>query len=127
MGVESCGVLHTRCLRALQGVDKNEIFCISAVTGEGVLDLVRGVRKRLDQMPQHVPVLETDAANVREAPSKKPSDARISEFTIESDLAGPRLWFVKVSTRSYKQCRRQTFTEDLFTQQLLPSQQEVSA
>ena len=72
------------------------MHCISAATGQGVLDLVRATRRRLDSMPQLPAALETDAANVQEAPSRRPSEARISEFTIECDLTGPRLWFVEV-------------------------------
>lgn len=58
--------------------------------------MVRATRKRLDRMPVVPVALETDAANVQEPPSRRPSEARISEFTIESDLSGPRLWLVEV-------------------------------
>ena len=34
-----------------QGVPAGDVYSISAATGEGVLELVRGARARLDAMP----------------------------------------------------------------------------
>lgn len=94
---ESCYPPLNGPLSLEQGIPREDIYCISAATNAGVLELVRATRRRLDSMPATPMVLETDAANVQEAPSRRPSEARISEFTIESDFTtGPRLWFVEV-------------------------------
>jgi len=79
------------------GVFRDNIIPISAATGRGVTELVRRARQVLASLPTCTevtsdPSLE-EARPVQVRNSK--SDARIGEFTIESDLRGPRLWYVK--------------------------------
>jgi hypothetical protein len=78
-----------------QGVPRERIHAVSAATGRDVLPLMRSVRSVLDSLPAAGPAPETDAVNVTEAPRGR-SAARIDDFTIEEDLSGPRLWFLKV-------------------------------
>lgn len=79
------------------GVLSDNIIPISAATGRGVTELVRRARQVLASLPACTevtsdPSLE-DARTVQVRNSR--TDARIGEFTIESDLRGPRLWYVK--------------------------------
>ena len=74
----------------------------SAVSGRGVTDLVRAVRALLDSLPEEdLGAAEEEGRDQQTAaaaslPGRRDTDAKIGEFTIECDLAGPRVWFVKV-------------------------------
>ncbi len=75
----------------------------SAVSGRGVTDLVRAVRALLDTLPaeDELAAAEQEGRGQQTAaaaplPGRRDTDAKIGEFTIESDLSGPRVWFVKV-------------------------------
>lgn len=76
----------------------------SAVSGRGVTELVRGVRVALDALPEEPVPEEGDERDQHTAapalPGRRDADARISEFTIDSDLSGPRVWFVQVRARA---------------------------
>jgi GTPase len=129
------------------GVSPDVVFPVSAVTGQGVLDLVRfplcggslleqrparpvvcivqldrsafnaswqshpwrpdgtrlifrwlqvrAVRKMLDEMPEEVNALETAARNQQVKIKSTTDHARLDDFTIESELAEHRTWFVR--------------------------------
>lgn len=76
----------------------------SAVSGRGVTELVRGVRALLDTLPEEEAAAEAGEGEEREQrgaapaalPGRRETAAKIGEFTIEADLAGPRVWFVQV-------------------------------
>lgn len=81
-------------LRDKYGVAPENVLPVSAVSGEGVLELVRAVRKRLDEMPEEAAVLETNALNLQEKARSHTDLARIGEFEVESELAESRTWYV---------------------------------
>lgn len=85
---------------AAQGVPADSIYAISAVSNRGVQDLVRAVRSLLDTLPEEEEVEVEDrtqqGASLPEAlPGRRDAAARIGEFSIEADLAGPRIWTVQ--------------------------------
>lgn len=83
---------------AAEGVPPGSIFAISAVSGRGVTELVRAVRVVLDGLPEEEEPEEAEdgaAAAAAVLPGKRDNQARIGEFTIEADLAGPRVWIVR--------------------------------
>ena len=55
-------------LRLGQGVPEGDVYSISAATGEGVLDLVRGARARLDAMPAEPLTLQVSTARAQLEP-----------------------------------------------------------
>ena len=65
-------------------------------------DLVRAVRALLDSLPEEdlgaaeEEGMDQQTAAAAPLPGRRDTDAKIGEFTIECDLAGPRVWFVKV-------------------------------
>lgn len=67
-------------------------------------ELVRAVRALLDTLPEEEVEEAAEAGEEREQrgaapaplPGRRDTAARIGEFTIEADLAGPRVWFVQV-------------------------------
>eukprot|EP00877_Chromochloris_zofingiensis_P006026 jgi/Chrzof1/1677/Cz10g16250.t1 len=69
-----------------EGVDPAHIFPISAVTGRGVTDLVRAVRKVVDELGPAAIAMETDALNRTELP-RRLTDIRMDDFSIEHDPA----------------------------------------
>ncbi|BDA41236.1 GTPase Obg [Coccomyxa sp. Obi] len=75
-----------------EGVPPEDIFAISAATGQGVRDLVRRVRDVLDTLPVEAAVRTTDALNMRELP-RRMSSADISDFSVEGP-DGERRWIV---------------------------------
>ena len=77
------------------GIPAERIFAVSAVSGKGVTDLVRSVRRMLDDMGPPEDVYETNALNLSRAPKKK--DVRMDEFTVdmEEDIGGARSFFVE--------------------------------
>ncbi|CAK0783735.1 hypothetical protein CVIRNUC_006934 [Coccomyxa viridis] len=77
-----------------QGLAKDDVHAISAVTGQGVLGLVRRARAVLDQLPAEAPTQTTDALNMTELP-RRISAAEIDDFAITSDLAHGRAWHVE--------------------------------
>lgn len=71
----------------------------SAVSGRGVTELVRAVRTVLDALPaEPEPEREqqTAAPPPVALPGRRDSHAKIGEFSVESDLSGPRVWYIKV-------------------------------
>lgn len=70
-------------------------------------ELVRAVRALLDTLPEEEAALEAADGEEREQrgaapaalPGRRDAAAKIGEFTIEADLAGPRVWFVQVGFR----------------------------
>lgn len=86
---------------AAEGVPADAVFAISAVSGRGVTDLVRAVRALLDSLPEEdlgaaeEEGMDQQTAAAAPLPGRRDTDAKIGEFTIECDLAGPRVWFVK--------------------------------
>lgn len=86
-----------------EGVAQDAVFAISAVSGRGVTELVRAVRALLDTLPEEEVEEAAEAGEEREQrgaapaplPGRRDTAARIGEFTIEADLAGPRVWFVQ--------------------------------
>ena len=66
-------------------------------------ELVRAVRVVLDGLPEEEEPEEAEdgaAAAAAVLPGKRDNQARIGEFTIEADLAGPRVWIVRVRRRA---------------------------
>lgn len=82
-----------------RGVSQDNVIPISAATGRGVTDLVRRARQVLASLPslpaQDLAASSEEASHVPTQVRSTRSDARIGEFTIESDLRGPRLWYVR--------------------------------
>ena len=90
-----------------EGVPPEDILAISAATGRGVTELVRRVRVVLDALPAEEEEGEVDsveaaarrgaqaAAAAVKLAGRRDTDARIGEFAIDCDLAGPRVWFVE--------------------------------
>ncbi|CAL5222712.1 g5115 [Coccomyxa viridis] len=76
------------------GLAEEDVHAISAVTGQGVLGVVRRARQVLDQLPQEAPRQTTDALNMMELP-RRVSAAEIDDFTITADLANGRVWLVE--------------------------------
>ena len=79
-----------------RGVAEEDVLAISAVTGKGVTELVRKTRQILESLP---PEEERESVGVA-MPTYEPditrrSNSKIGEFTIEPDLRGPRVWYVK--------------------------------
>lgn len=66
-----------------RGVAREDVFAVSAVTGQGVVDLVRRVRVVLDELPEE-PLASVDAINATKARDTRSSD-RLDEFTLEVD------------------------------------------
>jgi len=56
-----------------QGVPEGDVYSISAVTGEGVLELVRGARARLDAMPAEPLTLQVCRAGAEPNARLEPS------------------------------------------------------
>ncbi|KAL4858432.1 putative GTP-binding protein [Chlorella vulgaris] len=83
---------------AAEGVPPESCFAISAVSGRGVTELVRAVRTVLDALPaEPEPEREqqTAAPPPVALPGRRDSHAKIGEFSVESDLSGPRVWYIK--------------------------------
>lgn len=79
-----------------RGVDDDNILAISAVAQVGVTEVVRRVRKVLDDLPDEEDIEEaviTSGEVEREASRR--ADARIGEFSIEAKLGGPRVFIVR--------------------------------
>ncbi|GAX83906.1 hypothetical protein CEUSTIGMA_g11330.t1 [Chlamydomonas eustigma] len=79
-----------------QGISADHIFPISAVTGQGVLDLVKKVRKVLDELGPAQQVYETNAVNQTRLPGRQ--NERLDEFTIDIEEpkgpSGPKVFYV---------------------------------
>jgi len=84
-----------------RGADAAHCYAISAATGRGVQELVRGVRALLDALGPAEVVRETDAVNATRLPARK--DTRIDDYTVtveevageSSPLGGPaRVFYV---------------------------------
>lgn len=105
-----------------RGVAEEDIVAISAVSGQGVVDLVRRSRVVLKNLPEdedirsegaikdgdaalaihsttHLFLSDGAASDVGsglvERSVARRRSSRIGEFEIESDLRGPRVWYVK--------------------------------
>ncbi|PSC71478.1 GTP-binding chloroplastic [Micractinium conductrix] len=88
-----------------EGVPAGDIYAISAVSGRGVTELVRAVRAMLDTLPEVDLTAALEAEDERREqrgavpsaplPGRRDTDKRIGEFSVESDLSGPRVWFVR--------------------------------
>lgn len=76
------------------GIDPDMFVPISAVTGEGVLTIVRKVREVLAELPAYVPTLETDALNTQKKTKTSVDKARLDDFRIESELSEERVWYI---------------------------------
>lgn len=75
------------------GVPSEHMCAMSAVTGQGVIDLVKLVHTALDQLPAEE-IATTAAVNQTELP-KRHSEARIDEFSIDFELeSGQRVFTV---------------------------------
>lgn len=75
------------------GVPSEHMCAMSAVTGQGVIDLVKLVHTALDQLPAEE-IATTAAVNQTELP-KRQSEARIDEFSIDFELeSGQRVFTV---------------------------------
>ncbi|DBA71905.1 TPA: hypothetical protein ACH3X2_010951 [Trebouxia sp. C0005] len=75
------------------GVPSERMCAMSAVTGQGVIDLVKLVHTALDELPAE-DVATTTAVNQTELP-KRHSEARIDEFSIDFELeSGQRVYTV---------------------------------
>ncbi|KAL0024046.1 hypothetical protein WJX77_011544 [Trebouxia sp. C0004] len=75
------------------GVPSEHMCAMSAVTGQGVIDLVKLVHTALDQLPAEE-IATTAAVNQTELP-KRHSEARIDEFNIDFELeSGQRVYTV---------------------------------
>ncbi|KAL0053951.1 hypothetical protein WJX82_001595 [Trebouxia sp. C0006] len=75
------------------GVPSEHMCAMSAVTGQGVIDLVKLVHTALDQLPAEE-IATTAAVNRTELP-KRHSEARIDEFSIDFELeSGQRVFTV---------------------------------
>lgn len=76
------------------GISKENLFAISAQTGNGVVPVIRRVREELALLPPTSTLYETQAVNAQQVP-RGLSAARIDDFTIvveESD--GPGRYFI---------------------------------
>eukprot|EP00798_Chlamydomonas_sp_ICE-L_P000270 gene270-4016_t len=78
-----------------QGIPDEHIFAISAVTGKGVIDIVRAVRKLLDSMGPAEQPKTTNALNMIALPPRE--DIRIDDFTLEmeEDGTGKKSFYVE--------------------------------
>lgn len=77
-----------------EGIPRDVIFPISAVTGKGVTELVRATQRMLEELGEKPLEYSTDALNIREVP-KKDMSARMDDFDIEEDHQYGRCYFVK--------------------------------
>jgi len=79
-----------------EGVPPENVFAISAATGQGVLELVRRVRQVVDDLGPPEQIYETKAVNQTKLPGRQ-SD-RIDEFTIDVEEPNgpdkPRVYYV---------------------------------
>ena len=100
-----------------RGMKEEDILAMSAVTGRGVTEMVRRVRHMLDKSdtPELIQAIERASNMTAEKPDSmahqdeigyqkrslahaltaRRSEAKIGEFVIESDLSGPRFWYVR--------------------------------
>ena len=86
-----------------RGVAEEDIIAISAATARGVTEIVRRTRVVLDALPEEeereswgvVPSSDKGVFRAAEIGMAKRSAARIGEFTIEGDLSGHRVWYVR--------------------------------
>ncbi|KAJ9520855.1 hypothetical protein QJQ45_014051 [Haematococcus lacustris] len=70
-----------------RGLDPGRLFAVSAATGSGVTELVRGVHQLLDALGPAEVVLETEALNRTAVPRQRP--IRVGDFHIEvEEVAG---------------------------------------
>ncbi|GFH11472.1 OBG-type G domain-containing protein [Haematococcus lacustris] len=70
-----------------RGLDPGRLFAVSAATGSGVTELVRGVHQLLDALGPAEVVLETEALNRTTVPRQRP--IRVGDFHIEvEEVAG---------------------------------------
>lgn len=75
------------------GVAPHSMCAISAVSGQGVLELIRMVHSALDELPSE-DVATTSAVNLTQVP-RRHSEARIDEFSIDVQLEnGQQLFLV---------------------------------
>ncbi len=77
-----------------EGLSPDQIFPISAVTGSGVTELVRGVRALLEQMGPAEVAMETNALNVTEVPKGRDAEARVDVFSVEAEEQGGMKYYV---------------------------------
>lgn len=81
-----------------EGVSPDDIFTVSAATGQGVLDLVRRTRGILDQLGPLQQVYETNALNVTKLPTRDNLAGRLDQFEIEVERPkgdeGPGVFYV---------------------------------
>lgn len=97
-----------------RGVMEENLLAMSAVTGRGVREVVHRVRAVLDQYvasdscahnldkissgtettTMNRKNTDTQPESLAAALAARRSEARIGEFVIESDLSGPRVWYV---------------------------------
>lgn len=70
-----------------RGLDPGRLFAVSAATGSGVTELVRGVHQLLDALGPAEVALETEALNRTTVPRQRP--IRVGDFHIEvEEVAG---------------------------------------
>lgn len=78
-----------------EGLQPDNMLAISAVSGQGVVELVRRLHSMLDSLPEvDEQELSTNALNLSEPP-KILSEKRIDEFTITTELAEGRFFFIE--------------------------------
>ena len=79
-----------------EGVPAENIFSISAATGQGVLDLVRKVRQVVDDLGPPEQIYETNAVNQTKMPGRQ--NERMDDFTIDVEEPNgpdkPRVFYV---------------------------------
>ena len=79
-----------------EGVPVENIFAISAATGQGVLDLVRKVRQVVDDLGPPEQIYETNAVNQTKMPGRQ--NERMDDFTIDVEEPNgpdkPRVFYV---------------------------------
>jgi GTP-binding protein len=79
-----------------EGIAPDHIFPLSAVTGQGVLDLVKKVRKVLDELGPAQQMYETNAVNQTRLPGRQ--NERLDDFTIDVEEpkgpTGPKVFYV---------------------------------
>lgn len=63
-----------------EGLPPDHVFAISAATGRGVTELVRGVRGLLEELGPAEVALETDALNRTKLPKRYESDVSTTEM-----------------------------------------------
>lgn len=79
-----------------EGVSPQDIFMVSAATGQGILDLVRRTRAVLDDLGPLQQVYETNALNVTKLPAR--DKLRLDEFEIVMERPqedGPGFFYVE--------------------------------